>query len=231
MLDFKISVDQVRGFAGQVAILSAQFIGTFAFGLAINAPGFLTQLVLFFILLPTLIANLDKLKYFIMKLSPLDNDIDNIYFRKVKAMSVSMVRGTFVIALVAGGICGILLWIANVPYLGFWTLISTLLSLIPLGAGIVQWPIAIAVLLSGNVFGAVIIMLGNMFIISNIDNILRPHLVSSEAHLNPALILLSFVGGLNVFGPLGFIYGPVIMILLITTFDIYTNYYKEGKHD
>lgn len=229
-VETEITIDEVRTFAAEIGIALAQLLGNFAIGVAYTAPGILTNLVLFFILLAVLIPSLRDLKKYLIRLSPLDNDIDNLYIKKVQAMSISMVRGTFVIAVVTGLVGGLLLWIAQVPYVGFWTLLTIVLAIFPFGEAIVQWPLAIAVLLSGNIFGFVVIAVGNIFVISNLNNILRPKLVSKEAHLNPALTILSFIGGLQVFGALGFIYGPVILILLITTFEIYISHYKEGKH-
>jgi predicted membrane protein len=48
--------------------------------------------------------------------------------------------------------------------------------------------------------------------------------VPKDAYLNPALVILSVFGGLGVMGFIGIIYGPVIMILLITSIEVYTKY-------
>jgi len=61
-------------------------------------------------------------------------------------------------------------------------------------------------------------------VVANIDNILRPMLVPKGAHLNPALVILSVLGGLILMGFIGVIYGPVIMILLVTSIEVYTRY-------
>jgi len=68
-------------------------------------------------------------------------------------------------------------------------------------------------------------LLMTLLINNNVDNILRPKLVSKEASLNPALILIAILGGLSMFGPLGFIYGPVLMIFVVTTFETYLKHY------
>ncbi len=63
-----------------------------------------------------------------------------------------------------------------------------------------------------------------MLIVANIDAVLRPVLVPKDAYLNPALVMLSVFGGLNLMGFIGLIYGPVIMILLVTSIEVYAKY-------
>ena len=60
-----------------------------------------------------------------------------------------------------------------------------------------------------------------MLVVSNIDAVLRPKLVPKEAQLSSALVLLSLFGGVKLFGFLGVIYGPVVMIFLLTTVEVY----------
>jgi hypothetical protein len=60
--------------------------------------------------------------------------------------------------------------------------------------------------------------------VANIDTILRPHLIPKGAQLNPALVILSVLGGLGVMGLIGALYGPVVMILLVTSIEVYTKY-------
>jgi predicted PurR-regulated permease PerM len=63
------------------------------------------------------------------------------------------------------------------------------------------------------------------------DLILRPKLVSKEAYLNFTLMLLALFGGLALGGLLGMIYGPVVMILFMTTIDIYSQYFSGSSEE
>ncbi|MDX1521389.1 MAG: AI-2E family transporter, partial [Anaerolineae bacterium] len=87
-------------------------------------------------------------------------------------------------------------------------------------------PIGVALLAFGQIWQGILVLVGSTLIVSNIDNLLRPRLVSKDANLSPALVLLSAFGGLSLFGFLGVIYGPVVMIFLITTVEIYLEHYQ-----
>ena len=99
------------------------------------------------------------------------------------------------------------------------------MSIIPVaGISWVAWPVGIILILTGNVVAGVFVIAVFLLVVANIDTVLRPKLVPREAYLNPALVILSVFGGLQLLGLIGIIYGPVIMILLVTSIDIYTKY-------
>src|ERR1700743_3532735 len=78
----------------------------------------------------------------------------------------------------------------------------------------------------GNVFGGACVVLFHLLVVTNIDNFLRPVLVPRDARLNSALMLLSVFAGITMFGPWGIVIGPVLMILIVTTIDVYLAVYK-----
>jgi predicted PurR-regulated permease PerM len=140
-------------------------------------------------------------------------------------MIAAMFKGTFVIAIVSGLAMGIVFWIAGVPYVTLLSIISAFLSLIPMvGISLIAWPVGILLILAGNVWQGVFVIAAFMLVVANIDNVLRPMLIPKGAHLNTALVILSVLGGLSLMGFIGVIYGPVIMILLVTSIEVYTRY-------
>lgn len=172
------------------------------------------------------ITNNSSIKKFILELSPLDDSIDRLYIRRVKAMSLSMVRGTFIVALVQGTITGLLLWIGGVPYAPFLALLAIVASIIPLGAGIISIPIGLVLIATGHIWQGALQIAGSLLIVSNIDNVLRPRLVSKEANLHPVLVLIGLFAGIATFGVLGAVYGPVLMIIFVTTIEVYLEHFQ-----
>lgn len=158
-------------------------------------------------------------------LIPFPPDITNLYLEKIQLMIVAMFKGTFVLAILQGLAMGVVLFIAGVPYVFFLTVASMVLALLPMiGISLIAWPVGILLILYGQVWQGVFVILAFILLVANIDTALRPVLVPKGAYLNPALVMLSVFGGLRLMGLIGVIYGPVIMILLVTSIEVYAKY-------
>ena len=144
-------------------------------------------------------------------------------------MTKAMVKGQFIIAFLQGLVDSTLLYIVGVHYFFFWLVFITFLSVIPLGGGIIVLPVGFVFLLTGHIWEGLLLILGHIIIVTNIDNVLRPQLVPKTARLDPALTILSVFAGLKMFGFLGIVIGPVIMIILITTIQEYLDYVTKQK--
>jgi predicted PurR-regulated permease PerM len=190
------------------------------------------QGVIFVIVVATVLPVYDTLLPQIEKISPLGDELSAIYNLKITAMVKSLVLGVFLIAIIQGLAMGIVYWIAGLPYVFLLTLLSMLLAMIPM-VGISWLVIAIAIVafLTGNWQQAVIVLFGFYGIVNWIDILLRPKLLAEEASLNFGLFLLSIFAGLAWAGVMGLFYGPVIMLLLVTTIQIYAERYANEDID
>jgi predicted PurR-regulated permease PerM len=161
----------------------------------------------------------------ILDIVPFPPEITQLFMDKIDIMIKAMFKGNFVIAIVTGLAMGLVLWISGVPFVMFLTLVSMFLSLVPMiGVSLVAWPVGIILILNGNVWQGVFVLVAFLLLVANIDTILRPYLIPKGAQLNPALVILSVLGGLGVMGIVGALYGPVVMILLVTSIDVYSKY-------
>ena len=210
----------------QFVSMIAGWLGTVLVSLGQSIPAFLTNgvilLVLLFVSLPKYKA---PGKQDILDIVPFPPEITQLFMDKIDSMVTAMFKGTFVIAIAQGAAMGLVLWIAGVPYVMFFTLLSMFLSLVPLvGISLVAWPVGILLLLSGNIWQGLFVIGAFIFVVANIDTALRPVLVPKDAYLNPALLILGVFGGLSLMGLIGALYGPVILILLVTSIEVYTKY-------
>ena len=123
---------------------------------------------------------------------------------------------------------GIFYWLAGLNFVFLLILISIMLAIIPM-VGISWLVIAIAILsfMSGNPTQAVIVLVGFYGVVNWIDVVLRPRFISEEAHLSTSLFLLSMFAGLAWAGIMGLFYGPIIMLLLVTTVQVYVETFAE----
>lgn len=189
---------------------------------------FFSTSIIFLFVFVSILKNQKVLVQTAHALNPLGKDISRLYLQKIAAMTKAMVRGQFIIATAQGFTDASLLAIAGLPQLFFFFfLLLTALSIIPLGGGIIAIPIGILMILTGNVWGGLLVVVGHIVIVTNIDNVLRPRLVPKEAKLDSALTLLSVFAGLKMFGFLGIVIGPVIMILIVTTIQVYKEVHGE----
>lgn len=189
---------------------------------------FVTSFIIYIYVFLSLLVNQHKLASTFQNLNPLGKDINSLYRKRIQMMTKAMVRGQFIIAFVQGLTDAIFLYIVGFKSLFFFFLvILTILSIIPLGAGVIVFPIGFFMLLTGQIWQGLLLILGHMFIVGNEDNILRPKLVPKEARLDPALTMLSVFSGLAFFGFLGIVLGPVLMIVIVTTIEVYLEVYKN----
>lgn len=214
------------------ALLNAsKNVSTYLLNSAIKLGGasieYIANLFIFLFLTFFLIPSLPALRMYVTQMSPLHDDIDNIYINRLVALTLSLMKSLFIIALAQGILGGIFLALAGFPYVLTFTIILMFASLIPyVGTNIVVLPIAGFMLLQGNVAGAVTILIGQIVFVSNIDNILAAAILSHDTQLHPALMLMSIIGGLSVFGLSGLLFGPMIVILFLTSLEIYMKHYR-----
>ncbi len=186
-------------------------------------PGLISAVILFLYVFLAILRYQKELVEFLRKLNPLGDDAFDLYLKRAGAMTNGMVRGQLVIAIIQGALGVATFAIAGVPYLGFFFLLLSFLSIIPLGSGIISLPVGIIMLLMGNIWQGLVITLGHLLVVGNVDNVLRPYVIPKEARLPSVLVLLGVFAGLAIFGFLGLIIGPVILILLLTTLQVYVD--------
>jgi predicted PurR-regulated permease PerM len=184
--------------------------------------GLITAGIIYIYVFMSLLNNKDTIKETIKKLNPLGDEVTALYIDRADIMTKATVRGQFIIAILQGFTSAIVLAVAGLNELFFFFfLLLSVFSIIPLGAGIITIPIGIGMILVGNVWQGALVIINHLLIVTNIDNVMRPILVPKSARLDSALMILAVFSGIALFGFLGIVIGPVIMILITTTVQIY----------
>ena len=125
-------------------------------------------------------------------------------------------------AVTQGLLAGIGFTIFGVPNAALWGFITVIAALVPiLGTSIVLTPIIIYLFAFDTLFSAIGLLAWGMLAVGLIDNFLGPKLMQRKIRIHSFLILLSVLGGLSLFGPIGFLIGPLFLALLSTLLDIY----------
>ncbi|MAG38341.1 hypothetical protein CMI45_03070 [Candidatus Pacearchaeota archaeon] len=179
---------------------------------------FLTGFVFFFSL-----RDGGKLRTFLSEISPFNPNQNKQLHNQFKLITDSIVYGQVVIGIVQGIIAGILLLIFNVPNPLVLTLLAIILGIIPvIGPGFIYIPVTIYLFATGQELMGVIYLLANIiFVTLLVESVLRTYIIAKRSE-NPAILLfVGMIGGLFIFGPLGLILGPLILVYFITFLKAY----------
>jgi len=164
----------------------------------------------------------------IVALSPFQPEVTRMYLSRVGLMANAMAKGQLVMSV----IIAVLEAVALAFFFGWWdyfllmSVVFTVFNLIPLGAGIVAFPLIFGYMLFGSLWPAI----GALIVISavsNLESFLRPRFIPKSITLSNGLTMLSAFGGIALFGLLGVVYGPIIMIIIVTSVQMYLEYYDE----
>ncbi|GFG55451.1 AI-2E family transporter [Mycolicibacterium agri] len=225
--DVTVTPEMIRNAMTTVAQNVGQWLLHLLQGAAGGVVGGITAAILFLYVFISLLTNKEAVQRLIRQLNPLGEEVTDLYLAKMGAMVGGTVRGQFIIAVCQGVSGAISIYIAGF-HDGFFifAIILSALSVIPLGSGIVTIPFGIGMMLFGNIFGGVFVILFHIIVVTNIDNFLRPILVPRAARLDSALMLLSVFAGIGMFGAFGIVIGPVLMIVIVTTISVYLAVYK-----
>jgi len=154
---------------------------------------------------------------------PLDPRHTRALVTEFRAVGRSAFVGTMGTALAQGVLAGVGYWIAGVSQPLLWGTVTMLASFLPVvGTAVVWIPISIATAASGRTSWAVFIGLWGFFVVMAVsDYIIRPRLVGSKGSVHPLPLLVSLLGGVEMFGLMGVIVGPILMSLCLSVLRIY----------
>jgi predicted PurR-regulated permease PerM len=170
-----------------------------------------------------------RLRLFAVRLSPLTNEYDERILKRLEEAIASVVKGKLLIVFIQGVLAAIGFALFSVPHPVLWGAVTALAALIPaVGVALVFVPVVIYLFFTAGfalAAGALIFGIG----VGMVDNFLGPIFYERGLRLHPLLILLSVLGGLALFGPVGFLAGPVTLALFFALLDIYPLLFESSK--
>jgi predicted PurR-regulated permease PerM len=167
-------------------------------------------------------------------LSPLPKQYDQEFAARFKDVIDATFRGQVFTGLAQGVATGIGLAIAGVPGAGFWGAVAAILSLVPMvGAAAIWVPAAIYLAISASMgdrgwFGAIFLVIWGGVVVSLIDNFVRPWAMKGKAQLPAIPLLFAVLGGMQAFGFVGLVIGPLVFSLLMSIIHIYRTTFARG---
>ncbi|MGH7259342.1 MAG: AI-2E family transporter [Nitrospiraceae bacterium] len=152
---------------------------------------------------------------------PLTHQQQRIVFQRFEEIVRASIEGSTVVAILEELIGGLAFWLAGLSTLVLWGVLMGVLAYVPaVGASLIWIPGALYLWFIG-AYGkmAVVCIAGG--IIALLDHVLRTILVGDRSKLHPALVFLSVLGGIKVFGIIGIVAGPLVVAIGRSMLDIY----------
>jgi predicted PurR-regulated permease PerM len=216
---FTSSIDMnnaARSVAGYLGGNIAEFLG--------NSVRMITQLVIMLFLLFFLYRDREIALASLRSLLPLRDDETDELLQRIDDTVLATALGRLTIAAVQGVLAGLAFWALGVPSVILWAFTLTVCAMIPAFGSFLVWgPVALYLGLTGHWGKAALLVIWGAFIVSTIDNILYPILVGSHLRAHTVTILLSVLGGIAFFGPIGIVLGPVLFTIAADLLDIWHN--------
>jgi predicted PurR-regulated permease PerM len=205
--------ERLKGVSGAIASRTLGFVG--------GAVGFIVEVFFVIFTMYYLFRDGERMRTAAYDMVPLSGPQAREIFDRTGEVISASVYGVLVIAVIQGVLGGLAFWVLGLPSALLWGVVMIFLSMIPMAGAFIVWvPAAIYLALTGHWVSALILTVWGALVIGSIDNFLRPKLVGERTRLHELLVFFSVLGGLQVFGVLGLVLGPVIVAITIALLDV-----------
>ena len=203
-------------------------------GLAPNILGSISELLLgLFIMFFVMFYGFREGQGFITylkELLPLEAGLKDSLFHEMRTVTQAVLYGQVLTAVIQGALGGLGLLVCGVPNALFWGAIMMITAFLPLlGTPLIWVPAGVGLIMDGSMTRGILLLIYGATIVMNIDNFLRPRLVSGRSNVHPVLILIGVLGGLRVFGFIGMLVGPLVLAILVALIKFYEQNYMRRK--
>jgi predicted PurR-regulated permease PerM len=208
----------ISEYASKVLIFISSNFGTFISQTAyIFFQTFLLLFTLFFFL-----RDGDYIFNGLISLSPFKKEQNVEIVKSIHGAITSVVRGTLFVGLIRWGLLTAGFYLLGIPDAMVWGSVAGIIGMTPgLGTPFVIIPTVIYFFLVGSMMSVIGTILFGVLIMIFIDNILSSYFFGKGLDAPPVFILFSILGGVMFFGPLGFIFGPIVLSLCISIIEMY----------
>jgi predicted PurR-regulated permease PerM len=184
-----------------------------------------TYLILYFMLI-----NGREMDNFLVKWLPMKMENVKMLRHETNALVFSNAVGIPLIAIFQGLIALIAYLVLGVKEPAFWFIITCISSMLPvLGAGFAYVPVSILFFADGSSIKGLIMLAYGFGIVSTVDGIFRFWLQKKIGDVHPLITAFGVILGLNLFGFIGLIFGPILISMFILLIKIYVNEFSLNK--
>jgi predicted PurR-regulated permease PerM len=228
--------DRIAPYRAQILMKAGELLGStsaFLFA-ALSATTRATAVFIFqfFVLLYTMFFFLTDgpgLLRAVLAYLPLTEVDKQRMLEKFVSVTRATLKGTILIGVAQGVLGGLAFWAVGLHGAIFWGTVMTVLSIIPGVGGALIWvPAALVLISAGEVWRGIALAAFCGLVVGSVDNLLRPRLVGRDIKMHELMIFFSTLGGLLLFGVMGFILGPILAALFVTAWEMFGTAFRTA---
>lgn len=222
LADYVPTQEQLLENTGTAAKSAATFLVTLASRMTAGTATFLLNLFVTIYAMFFFLKDGKKIMQTILDYIPLGEEHKTRMLQQFTSITRATMKGTLLIGIIQGVLAGLAFWVAGLEGSAFWATLMAILSILPaVGAPLVWVPAGAYLLLSGRVVAGILLLSWCAAVLATVEYIIRPALVGTDIKMPDLLVLIGTLGGLYLFGPIGFIVGPIVCGLFLTGWQIY----------
>lgn len=207
-------LERIKGLSGAIAGRTLGFVG--------GLVGVIVQMFFVVFTMYYLFRDGDLIVRKLPHILPLERAQSELILERTRNVISASLYGVLVIALIQGTLGGLAFWALGIPSAIVWGVVMVFLSMIPMAGSFIVWvPAAIYLAVTGHWGKALLLALWGALVIGTVDNFLRPKLVGEKTKLHELFIFFSVLGGLNVFGVVGIVLGPVVLAITLALLEVF----------
>lgn len=226
--NYTLTANEIKNAVSEIARIVGLFLYEQARAIASNTLAFVVNFFLMLLVIYFLLRDGQRLVSYIIDLSPLPTDQEQMLIGKFKEIAKAVLIGNGIGGLIQGGLGGAIFWVFGLPSAFLWGVIMGLLAFIPIiGIGVVFGPTIIYLAAKGHIALSIFFGVYYLLLSGGTEYWFKPKMVGHQVKMHPLLIFFAIIGGLKLFGILGIIYGPLVATAFLTMADIYRANYQQ----
>lgn len=210
----------------------SQAIGEWIYDALSTAAAHVIEVIINFLLTVALVfiffINGRNTKDFILELIPLPLEDKERLVLRFRELSHAVFVGNGLMSVLEGILGGLSFWACGITGAVFWGFVITVTAFLPLvGASIVIIPASIYLFLVGQTGAAIIFFVFNTVQLTILETFVKPRLIGTKSHMNAALVFMSILAGIEIYGFFGLFYGPLLVTIFLTMAQLYKEHYQK----
>lgn len=173
-----------------------------------------------------------EIKAYFMDIVPLKAREKEELMTKFRELASAVFVGNGLISIIEGLLGSLSFFVFGIPGALIWGVLIAITAFLPLvGCSIIVIPAAIYLFVVGNVWQGMVFLVFNTLQIGILESIVKPKFIGTKSQMHAVLVFMAVFAGVQIYGPLGIFYGPLVVTIFLALAEIYRNHYRDKLID